>query len=68
MFKDLSNKMKFFKYQITVTVLLSKHKINRDIEYPSVYFNSETKTVINSDKYMLDKSFQEISYRIDKLE
>ena len=28
-----------------------------------VYFNSATKTVINSDKYDLDKSFQEILYR-----
>ena len=53
--------MKGFKYQITVAVLLSKHKI----EAP-VYFNSATKTVINSDKYDLDKSFQEILYRIDK--
>ena len=65
LFKDLLNKMKGFKYQITVTVLLSKHKINRDIEYASVYFNSATKTVISSDKYDLDKSFQEILYRID---
>ena len=29
------------------------------------YFNSATKTVINSDKYMLDKSFQKILFRID---
>ena len=65
LFKDLLNKMKGFKYQITVTVLLSKHKINGDIEYAPVYFNSATKTVITSDKYMLDKSFQEILYRID---
>ena len=36
-----------------------------DIEYPPVYFNSATKTVINSDKYGLDKSFQEILYIID---
>ena len=45
--------------------MLYKHKINGDIEYAPVYFNSETKTVINSDKYDLDKSFQEILYRID---
>ena len=37
---------------------------NGDIEYNPVYFNSATKTVINSDKYDLDKSFQEILYRI----
>ena len=57
--------MKGFKYQITVTVLLYKHKVNGDIEYAPVYFNSATKTVINSDKYDLDKSFPEILYRID---
>ena len=57
--------MKCFKYQITVTALLSKHKMNGDIEYAPVYFNSATKTVTNSDKYMLDKSFQETLYRID---
>ena len=33
--------------------------------YAPVYFNSATKTVINSDKYDLDKSFQEILYRVD---
>ena len=57
--------MKGFKYQITVTVLLCKHKMNGDIEYAPVYFNSATKTVIYSDKYDLDKSFPEILYRID---
>ena len=57
--------MKSFKYQITVTALLCKHKENRDIEYAPVCFNSATKTVINSDKYDLDKSFQETLYRIE---
>ena len=55
--KDLLNEMKRFKYQITITALLCKHKQNGDIEYAPVYFNSATKTVINSDKYYLDKSF-----------
>ena len=45
--------------------MLCKHKQNGDIEYAPVYFNSATKTVINSDKYNLGKSFQEILYRID---
>ena len=44
-------------------VLLRKKKENEDIEFDPVYFNSTTKTIINS-KYMLDKSFQEILYRI----
>ena len=46
-------------------VLLSKHKENGDIEFAPVCFNSTTKTVINSDKYMLDISFPEILCRID---
>ena len=64
LFKDLLDEMEGFKYQITVTVLLSKTKINGSIEYSPVYFNSTTKTVINSE-FNLDKSFQEILYRID---
>ena len=53
------------KYQITVRVLLCKYKGNGDTEYGPVYFKSATKPVINSDKYNLDKSFQEILYTID---
>ena len=56
--------MKGFKHQITLTVLLSKIKSDGNIEYSPVYFNSTTKTVINSE-FNLDKSFQEILYRID---
>ena len=65
MIKDLLDEIKGFKYQITVKVLLSKHKENGDTEFAPVYFNSTTKTVINSAKYMLDKSFQESLYRMD---
>ena len=65
LFLDLLNDMKDFKYQITVTVLLCKYKENGDIEFAPVYFNSATKTIINFDKYGLDRSFQEILYRID---
>ena len=59
--------MEGFKYQITVTILLSKHKMDEDTEYSPVYLNSTTKTVINSinSRYHLDKPFQEILYRID---
>ena len=60
MLKYLLIEMKGFKYQITLTVLLCKHKMNVDIEYSPVYFDSATKTVIISDKYNIDKSFQEI--------
>ena len=64
LFKDLLDEMKGFKYQIITAVLLSKAKINGSIEYSPVYFNSTTKTVINS-QFNLDKSFQEILDRID---
>ena len=43
LFKDLLNEMKGFKHQITVTVLLYKHKMNGDIEYSPVCFNSAIK-------------------------
>ena len=52
LFKDLLHEI-----SKTVTVLLYKHKMNGDMEHPTVYFNSATKTVFHSDKYMLDKSF-----------
>ena len=58
MLKDLLDEIKGFKYQITVKVLLRKYKENGDIEFAPVYFNSTTKTVINSE-YDLDKYLQE---------
>ena len=57
--------MKGLKCQVTVKVLLEKHKENGDIVFAPTYFNSTTKIVINFE-YDLDKSFQEILYRIDK--
>ena len=44
--------------------MLRKERINGDTEFSSVYFNSITKTVINLE-FNLDKSFEEIFYRID---
>ena len=64
LFSDLINKIKGFKYQITVKVLLKKCKPNGEIEFAPIYFNSVTKLIINH-RYKLDKSFQEILYRID---
>ena len=64
LFKDLLNEIKGFKYQITLSILLSKIRSDGNIEYSPVYYNSGTKTVIN-DKFSLDQSFQEILYRID---
>ena len=64
MFSDLLNETKGFKCQLTVKVLLKKYKLNGEIEFASVYFNSVTKTVINH-RFKLENSFQEILYLID---
>ena len=47
LFGVLLNETKGFKYQIKVKVLLKKYKLNGEIEFPPIYFNSVTKTVIN---------------------
>ena len=44
--------------------MLKKYKLNGEIEFAPVYFNSLTKTVINH-KFRLENSFQEILYMID---
>ena len=64
LFSDLLNETKGFKYQITVKVLLKKYKLNGEIEFAPVYFNSVTKTVINH-RFRLENAFQEILYMID---
>ena len=63
MFKNLSDEIKGFKYQITVKVLLRKDEQNGYKEFAPAYFNSTTKIVINF-KYDLEKSFQEVLHRI----
>ena len=45
-------------------VLLKKYKLNGEIEFTPVYFNSVTETVINQ-RFRLENSFQEILYMID---
>ena len=64
LFGDLLNEAKGFKYQITVKVLLKKYKLNGEIEFAPVYFNSLTKTVINH-RFILESLFQENLYMID---
>ena len=64
MFSGLLNKTNGFKYQTTLKFMLKKYEPICEIEYRPVYFSSTTKTVINH-KFSLDKSFQEILYRID---
>ena len=44
LFKDLLSEIKGFKYQITLSVLLSKIKSDGNLEYSHVYFNSTTNT------------------------
>ena len=64
LFSNLLNEIKGFKYQITVKVLLKKYKLNKEIEFAPVYFNSLTKIVANK-RFKLQNVFQEILYRID---
>ena len=64
LFSDLLNETKGFKYQITVKVLLKKYKLNGEIEFAPVYFNSVAKTVINH-RFKLENSFQESLYLIN---
>ena len=56
-FSNLSNETKGFKYQITEKVLLKKYKLNGEVEFAPVHFNSVTKTVINH-RFQLQNSFQ----------
>ena len=63
MFSDLLNEIKGFEYQITVKVLLKKYKVDEEIEFRLVCFNSVTKTV--NHRFKLESSFQEILYMID---
>ena len=64
MLNDLLNELKGFKYQITVEVFFKKYKLNGEIEFKPVYFNSVTKTVTNH-IFRLEKSFEKILYMID---
>ena len=44
--------------------MLKKYKLNVEIEFRPVYFNSLTKTVINP-RFRLENSFKEILYMTD---
>ena len=44
--------------------MLKKYKLNGEIEFAPVYFNSVTKTVINH-RFKLENYFREILYMID---
>ena len=56
LFNDILNETKGFKYQITVKALLKKYKLDGEIEFKPVYFNSVTKTVTNH-RFKLDRNF-----------
>ena len=56
LFSNLLNEIKGFKYQITAKVLLKKYKLNEEIEFVPVYFNSSTKIVTNK-RFQLQNAF-----------
>ena len=64
LFSNLLNEIKGFKYEIALKILLKKYKLNEEIEFAPVYFNSVTKLVINN-KFKLEKFFEKILYRLD---
>ena len=64
LFSDLLIEAKGFKYQTAVNVLLKNYKVNGEIEFAPLYFNSVTKPVINH-KFETKNSFHEIFYMID---
>ena len=64
LFSVLLNETKVFKYQNTEKVSLKKYKLNGEIEFAPVCFNSATKTVIRH-KFSLENAFKEILYLID---
>ena len=45
LFNYISNQTKGFKYHIALKVLLKKYKLDGEIEFKLVYFNSLIKTV-----------------------
>ena len=57
LFSNLLNETKGSKNQITVKFLLKKYKLNGEIEFAPVYFNSMTKAVINY-RFKLENYFK----------
>ena len=57
-FKDFLDEIKGFKHQMTLKSLLRKHKENGDKKIALVYFNSTSKTVINSEYVLLINIFR----------
>ena len=64
MFNYILNETKGFKYHIALKALLKKYKLDGEIEFKLVYFNSVIKTVTNH-RFKLERSFQEVLYMID---
>ena len=74
MFSVLLNETKGFKYQIRLEVLLKKCKLNGEIEFAPVYFNSTTTATKKTNKkrkivvhlrFRLENYFQEILHLIN---
>ena len=59
LFHVLLNEAKGFTYQVTVKFLLKKYKLNGEIEFAPVSFNSVTKTVINH-RFRLEILFKKL--------
>ena len=53
-----------FKYGLSTKIIFKKRINNNEHKYSTVYFNSQTKTVINQG-YNLNESFEEILNLLD---
>ena len=65
MFKELLSEIKGFKYQITLSILLSKVKSSDIVLNILLFILIQQLKLINFDKFGLDQSFEEILYRTD---
>ena len=64
LFNDLLREKKGFKYILGTKIILNKRINDNEIKYPTVYFNSITKTIINQ-RYHLNELFEKILNLLD---
>ena len=64
LFGELLRQKMGFKYGLSTKIIFKKRINNNEHKYSTVYFNSQTKTVINQG-YNLNESFEEILNLLD---
>ena len=64
LFNDLLREKRGFKYILGTKIILNKRINDNETKYPTVYFNSITKTIINQ-RYHLNELFEKILNLLD---